>query len=815
MSAIGVAWLLCFSLGSPRVFAADVEDAQKQFIAGDYTNCIRVCEQAVGARDASEEWKLLLAQSLLTVGRYTNALAVISSALAQHASSVRVRLLAYDVLRQNGRTDDAKRVLDEINNLAGSRMWAYRSAPDLVALGKTALLLGADPRRVLENFFDRAKKGPPDYREAYLASGQLALDKHDYNLAAKAFLEGLKRFPKDADMHFGLAQAYVSGDRSEMVQALEAALNLNPRHVPSLLLVVDHSIDAEEYKTAEETLEKILAVNPWHPEAWAYRAMLARLHNDAQGEAQARERAFHFWSTNPNVDHLIGLKLSQKYRFAEGAPLQRRALSFDQEFLPAKLQLAQDLLRLGEETEGWRLADEVYQRDAYDATSYNLVTLHDSFRKFQALTNADFIVRMSASEAAIYGRRVMDLLLRAKQRLCQKYEMPLDKPVIVEIFPEQKDFAVRTFGMPGNPGYLGVCFGSVITANSPASQAAHPANWQAVLWHEFCHVVTLQMTRNKMPRWLSEGISVYEEVQANPTWGQAMTPKYREMVLGGELTPVGKLSAAFLTPKTDLHLQFAYYESSLVVQFLVERFGLESLKKILRDLATGAEINEAIATHTAPLEKIEKDFAEFARDRARKLAPRLDWDEPKLPESANQGRRKPARPSPPVVLDDGWAAQHTNNFYALSHRARKLLGEKKWEEAKAPLNNLIELYPEQTGADSAYALLAEAHRGLNETNQEREVLSKLASRDADALNAYLRLMELSSTTADWPAVVLNAERYIAVNPLVPQPFRYLARGSEALDHKPAAIDAYTTLLQLDPPDPAEVHFRLARLQHQA
>ena len=104
-----------------------------------------------------------------------------------------------------------------------------------------------------------------------------------------------------------------------------------------------------------------------------------------------------------DVVRLIGLKLSQKYRFAEGAPLQRRALSFDQEFLPAKLQLAQDLLRLGEEAEGWRFADEVYQRDAYDATSYNLVTLHDSFRKFQALTNADFIVRMSASRAGVDG----------------------------------------------------------------------------------------------------------------------------------------------------------------------------------------------------------------------------------------------------------------------------------------------------------------------------------------------------------------------------------------------------------------------------
>ena len=118
--------------------------------------------------------------------------------------------------------------------------------------------------------------------------------------------------------------------------------------------------------------------------------------------------------------------------------------------------------------------------------------------------------------------------------------------------------------MPGNPGYLGVCFGTLVTANSSAAHPGHEVNWHSVLYHEFCHVVTLQITRNKMPRWLSEGISVYEEEQANPSWGQRMNPKYREMVLGGELTPISKLSGAFLAPRTPIHLQFAYYESSLV-----------------------------------------------------------------------------------------------------------------------------------------------------------------------------------------------------------------------------------------------------------
>ena len=431
----------------------------------------------------------------------------------------------------------------------------------------------------------------------------------------------------------------------------------------------------------------------------------------------------------------------------------------------------------------------------------------------------------------------------------------------MEVFANPSDFGVRTFGMPDNPGYLGVCFGSVITANSPASQGAQPANWRSVLWHEFCHVVTLHLTRNKMPRWLSEGISVYEERQANPAWGESLNPRYREMILGKDLMPVSGLSAAFLSPKTPMHLQFAYYESSLVVEFLVQRFGLESLKGILRDLGAGVEINDAIAKHTAPMEQIEKDFAAFARDCAEKLAPGLDWEKPVAGNSMPEGTaalamvrpllnpmatNAPAEPattntptvqprrgappprSPPTVrvaptplLESGeaalmeWIANHPTNYYALTEQAKMLLEQKKFQDAKAPLQKLIELYPAQKGADSAYAMLADVHHELGETNQERDVLVKLAAVDTDATDAFLRLMELFAAAKDWPAVVLNAERYLAVNPLVVQPHRYLARASEELGKAQPAIGAYQTVLLFDPPDPADVHFRLARLLRQA
>ncbi|PYK98694.1 MAG: hypothetical protein DME19_11450 [Verrucomicrobia bacterium] len=789
----------CVLLGLWSAAAADLEECRKLFITGSYSECIRLAEESV-RKERDEEWSMLLMKSLLAAGRYPEAEEALTSALPRYRSSIRLRLLGREVFNANGRTEEAQGLLGEINDRGGSSPWLYRDPPNLVALGKAALLLGAEPKLVLENFFDQAKRADPNLRDAYLASGELALDKEDYQLAAKIFSEALKKFPEDPDIHFGLARAYAPNARPLMLKSLEAALSHNGHHVPAMLMLADHAIDAEEYAAAGEMLGKASAVDPWRPEAWAYRAVLAHLRNDTPEENQAREKGLKFWPINPRVDHLIGKKLSQKYRFEEGAAYQRRALKFDAGFLPAKIQLAQDLLRLGQEDEGWQLAEEVHQRDGYDVTAYNLVTLRETESKFQTLTNQDFLVRMSRHEAAIYGGRVLDLLQRAKQRLSEKYGLNLDQPTTVEIFPEQKDFAVRTFGMPDNPGFLGVCFGHVVTANSPASQAAHPASWEAVLWHEFCHVITLGLTRNKMPRWLSEGISVYEETQANPAWGQAMNPRYREMVLGDDFIPVRKLSGAFLSPGSDLHLQFAYYESSLVVAFVVQRFGFENLVQILRQLGEGAELDQAIASHTEPMDPFEKDFAAFARQRAEQLAPGLDWK-----------RFKPIHADGAAASLADLVEKNPTNFWALSDYARRLVAEKQWEQARAPLKKLIELYPGYAGANNAYLLLAAVHRELKDTDAERETLSRLAALDADATDSFLRLMELSEDAKDWPAVVQNAERFLAVNPLLPQPYRHQARASEELGRTDAAVEAYQKLLLLDPPDPAEVHFRLARL----
>jgi tetratricopeptide (TPR) repeat protein len=534
-----------------------------------------------------------------------------------------------------------------------------------------------------------------------------------------------------------------------------------------------------------------------------------------------------FWQTNPRVPYLVGLKLSQKYRFAEGAELQREALKFDPKDIEAKVQLAQDLLRLGEEVDGWGLADEAQKADSYNVTANNLMSLHDAMQSFTLVTNDHCSLRMTPHEAALYGGRALELLKQARENLSVKYNCAPEKPTLVEVFTNQADFGVRTFALPQNDGFLGVCFGNVITANGPGAYAGHRFNWEAMLWHEFCHVITLNLTHNKMPRWLSEGISVYEERQADPAWGEHITPAYREMILDGELTPIRKLSAAFLMPPSAEHLQFAYYESSLVVQFIVERFGFPKLQAILHDLGEGAEINETIAKHTVAMETLEKDFEAYAMKVAHAMGPGLDWERPgpirRVVAQPKKDETSPPSPSPPpdesprenIRLSnfdwESWAKGHPTNFYAMTARAQQLIEKQDWSGAKAILTNLLELCPETVGGQSAYAMLVETYRALGQTNEERNVLERFAERDERGVDAYARLMELAQMTQDWKNVALNARRYRAVNPLVAVPYRFLAEAAEKTDDAHSATEARRALLELDPADPAEAHFRLARL----
>lgn len=787
--------------GPPAVVTVPEGSLLWHFYHGDYARVIEEAGKAVRKDPEQPEPQLLLARSLMETGQYPQAKAAIESAIARNAQNLQLRILARDIYRLNGDPKNAEKKVEELDRL-GFREWAYTTPADRVALGQAALLVGADPKKVLDRFFDPVRKEAPETREVYQASGDLALEKGDFALAGRTFTAAAKRFPDDPDIQFGVARAYAESDVEAALAALKRTLEINPKHVRAKLLIAENHIDAERFPEAAQVLAQALQVNPARPETHALLSVVAELQGDPARAEQERAAALKPWPKNPEVEHLIGRKLSQKYRFAEGAAHQRKALEFDIMYLPAKLQLAQDLLRLGEDAEGWRLAAEVQKLDPYDVVAYNLVTLQEKTSHFQALESEHFLVRMEASEAAVYGKQVQDLLERAYAHLCAKYGLTPKKRTTVEIFNDQKDFAIRTFSLPGGAGYLGVCFGSVITANSPAARPGANNNWQAVLWHEFAHVVTLGLTQNRMPRWLSEGISVYEERQARGQWGEQMKARYRAMILGEDFVPLSELSGSFLRPKSPVHLQFAYYESSLAVEYLMDRYGLPAIKAVCADLAAGRPLNEALAKHCAPLPLLDAEFAARAKALAESTGAKLDWSKP-----AKEDTESPAKLSQ-------WKAAHPDSYVTLWDEAAAAMKSRQWEAAKRPLQRLIQLYPMQHEPESAYALLARVYRELGDTDQERVELQKIITLSADAAAAHERLIEIEKQKQEWPAVLASADALAAINPLLPQVHRARAEAEAALQHPQEAIASYETLLKLDEAAPPETRFRLA-LQYRA
>lgn len=785
--------------------APPLDDLRQKLRSGEYEAVIRGTNEGIEQRQFGEDWYLIKAEAESALGRYGSSWETVQAGLHRYNWSIRLRGIGISAANFAGDSAKAKLLLAEIQDFAGRMAWRYTDSDNLVMLGKISLAAGADARQVLETFFDRVLQHFPSHREALIASGELALAKHDLELAAELFGTAAKHYPDDAEIQFGLSRALAASEPDQSSIAWQAAMKANPRYVPAMLFRVENLVDQERYEQAGFLLEQISQVNPQHPLAGAYRSILASLTNDPKGAILCRDAALTSWKENPEVDHLIGRMLSRKYRFAEGSAAQQRALKFDPKFLAAKMQLAQDWLRLGKEDDGWKLAEAVHEADGYDVQMFNLLQLKDELSRFVTLEEPPFQVRMEAHEAKVYGRDVMQLLQQAKTRLGEKYGWTPDTPIIVEIFPKPNDFAVRTFGMPGVSGFLGVCFGTVITANSPASQKERPANWQAVLWHEYCHVVTLELTHHRIPRWLSEGISVYEEQQAHAAWGQQMNPDYRKRILSGRLTPIRQLSGAFLQPESPKDLQFAYFQSAMVVDFLVKRYGFVTLKKVLDDLASGVEIGHALERHAADLDQMDAEFRADAAEQAKQLGYGLDWETYDLS----------------AIIDDDdpdrlarWVEDHPTSLSGLLALAKQSIQARKWDEAVTPLQRLINLYPEQTGGDSAYVLLAAVQRQRKDAKAEREILESYVPKDDAPAASLFRLIELQQKDRDWAGVMTAAAQLRGIQPLSPVLHRAQAQAAEELSRWPDAMSALEALLELAPDDQADLHFRLARAYHE-
>jgi cellulose synthase operon protein C len=701
---------------------------------------------------------VMKARGAIARGQYSEAETLLKPAAAQSPNGEAALELGlfYDMI---GRPDEARPILQRISNLQAG---PGTSAAEYARLGRAARALG-EFQLANDAYRLAAEKSPSD-PAVHTGWGELFLQAHDNGEAVKSFQDALTADGNWIPALLGMAQALLDVNPPAAEKAVDQALALDPEVVAGHLLTAQIELDRSNREAAKAAIAKARAINPASLEAIALSAGVAYIEdrlNDFQQDAAAALKINPRFSAAYRVP---GDLAAANYRFEEAVALSRKALEIDPNDVLTLSALGVQLLRTGDEAEARKVLEKSFAIDKFDRTTFNLLTMLDSLDKFEAFADGNVIVKLHPGESAVMREYVGPLAQQALETFSKKYQFTPAGPILIEMFPKHDDFAVRTVGLPGMIGALGACFGRVVTLDSPKARPPGDFNWAPTLWHELAHVMTLQLSKQRVPRWLTEGISVYEEKLGSPAWGREGELTFVAAYGRREHMSLRELNAAFQDPEK---ISLAYFEASILAEHIVETYGMGALRKLLVSYGEGLEGEAALkAGLGVDIDKLQADFDKVL--------------------SAKYGSVVKAL-IPPKELEPGKGdAEAVAAAFPDSFQAQIALGEFHWkagriDEAFTVLERAAKMVPMATGPRSPHAMMA----------------------------------QMALKRGDRPRVIAELEQLLQHAHTDLDSARLLAKTLEETSAPPARLmPAFERIAQLDPFDAAN-HTKLGRLKLQA
>jgi tetratricopeptide (TPR) repeat protein len=549
----------------------------------------------------------------------------------------------------------------------------------------------------------------------------------------------------------------------------------------------------------------VLGWNASHLDAIALSAAISCVRGDRPAFDAAVKTALAINPSFGEIYRSAAELLARNYRFDEAVALAKQATTLDPSNARAHAELGMHLMRTGDEVQARAALDRAFSIDRYDTVTFNLLGLLDTLDKFVEIREGDIILKLHQDEAPVMREYAMPLAQNAMKTLSAKYGFTPKGPILVEIFPKHDDFAVRTLGLPGMLGALGACFGRVVTLDSPRARDPGSFSWQATLWHEMTHVITLQMSDQRIPRWLTEGISEYEESQARPEWGREMEVPFALALERGKALKLADLNSGFTRPDT---IALAYFEASLLVDHIVRTYGNDKLQALVRSYGQGLEGNAAMEkTIGVSLPELQSSFdtALAARFGALRAALR---DEP-AEGQANAGGRG-ARPGAPVdVASLRAAAASQPGSYAAQLAYGQALAAAGDRAAFEPLGKAAALVPITSGEDTPHAIMARLAEQLADPARAATEYKAVLAQDHTTVQAARRLAALAEKSSSPDDLNLAYERIVAIDPFDPAAHTGLGRLAVKGNQPDTAVREFRVALALGPADRASAHCDLA------
>jgi len=737
------ALLVCFTAAGsavrpPQAVPTDLRSASAAIAHGKRD----LAEKYAQSRGASDPvGAVILAQLAIAKGQYRDAQALLEPLVAKEPTGDAALELAL-LYRMIGRAGDAQPILTAI-----LRQGSSASNPEvLFRAGRAAHALNR--ARDANTLYRDAERAGGDPAMIETAWARLFLEKYNSPEALKSFDAALKADAQWAPALAGIARVLENEDPPKAAEAAARALAIDPNLADAHLLLAGLHLDDDRDAQARAEIDKVLAFNPSHLEALAMLAAMAYVKDD---KATFDREVAKILEINPaygEVYRLAGQHTASHYRFEEAAALAEKALVLDPSNSRAAGDLGMHLLRTGDEAGARRALDRSWRADPFDVVTFNLLKMLDNLEQFVTVTEGDIVLKMHRDEAPVLREYAMPLAQEALKTLSARYNFTPTGPILVEIFPNHDDFAVRNLGLPGMIGALGACFGKVVTMDSPTARTSTPFSWQATLWHEMAHVITLQMSKQRIPRWLTEGISVYEEGKQRAEWGRDMEVTFARAMDRNKVLKLRDLNSGFTRPDT---ISLAYYQASLLVEHIVATKGQQGLNALVRSFGDGID-NEAALKRAlnTDVDAMQVTFDKAIEDKFGTMRRALQ-DSDKPVDARSLDLLRVAAASKP----DNYIAQ-----VALG----QALAEAGDVAAFAPLTRAAALVPNALGPDSPHVLMAGLAEKLNDRVRAIKEWEAVVASDHTNIEAARKMLELAQAAGDERATGVALERVVALDP---------------------------------------------------
>ena len=745
-------------------------------------------ELAAGRDPSDAAATALRARLLIDVGDYEEAEALLAPVAREAPGSVAGLDLAR-LLVTLGRPGEAAPFLEAVivrglNSFDGLSQY----------YGALAARTAGGFRRA-NTFLRGAARLLPDDPAVHTAWGELFLEKYNNPDALQSFQDALQLDENWAPALVGMARVLANENPPAARGAVDRALGVDESNVGAHLFIAELELGERNRDAARESIRRALEGNPRSLEARSLLAAIAYLEDRGDDFAAEVDRVLAINPTYGEIYRVAGSQTARAYRFPEAVTLVRRALELDPDNTRAWAELGMHLLRTGDESAARAALERSFEEDPYDVVTFNLLQMMDNLDEFVTVERDDLIVRLHPDEAPILREYVLDIAQEAIDELSARYDMTVQGPILVEVFPNHDDFAVRTLGLPGMLGALGACFGRVVTLDSPRARPPGDFNWMSTLWHEMAHVITLQMSRQRLPRWLSEGISTYEEKRKHLAWGRDQVLEFANALNAGTLLSISELNRGFTRPES---ISLAYFHASVVVEHLIEAYGLEALREMIRAYGDGLETGEALARIDLDFDRLQASFDAAVEEQFGALRRALRNAPQNLPEG-QEG------------LDAlrELAGEQPDNFNVQFGLGRALRAGGDTAGARAAFERAAELAPMATGVESPRGQLASLAEAEGDTERAMQELERLLVYDETSIDAVRRFAALAEGAGDEVRLQAAYERLIEIDPFDPISHQTLGRLASEAGRTETAVRELEVALALGPVDRVAAHTDLA------